>query len=152
MNSVIHMPPRIGKHFSWRRRASITITAEYSPTPNWCRRVVYTALADRRCPMCSLAIGRQPSTEGPSRDVRTWLARPSRDHQSVKDWSSAGLQPQKRAKNHRLLNFILYSESWVLKTKESAEKFSSAVVLGLELNLQLFFPIKAKTCQEPPRC
>src|ERR1700678_2376621 len=43
-----------------------------------------------------------------------------------------------------LLNFILDSKSWVLKTKESAEKFSSAVVLGLELNLQLFFLLRQK--------
>jgi len=34
-----------------------------------------------------------------------------------------------------LLNFFLDSERWVLNTKESAKKFSSAVVLGLELNL-----------------
>jgi hypothetical protein len=51
-----------------------------------------------------------------------------------------------------LLNFILDSKSRVLKTKECAKKISSAVDLGLELHLQLFFPIKAKTWQGPPRC
>jgi|HubBroStandDraft_2_1064218.scaffolds.fasta_scaffold1944833_1 hypothetical protein len=47
-----------------------------------------------------------------------------------------------------LLNFILDSERWVLKTKESAKKISSAVVLGLDLNLQLFLPIKGNSMRK----
>lgn len=39
--------------------------------------------------MRSFAMGRLPRMEGESREVRIWLARLSRDHQSVKYWSSA---------------------------------------------------------------
>ena len=85
MKSAIRTPPCIGKHLSWCRHASITMTAEYSPAPYWWWRVKYTDLAERHCPMRSFGISRLPNTEGDKRDVKIWLARPSWDHHSAKD-------------------------------------------------------------------